>query len=82
MTRYDFISWDISDARAIAVSQDESYQRYKRAWQKQWDKVKHLICGKGVPSEYDDTGDILIKRGYNGYDCEVLDRLDLDRPAN
>ena len=42
-----------------------------------------MLCGPGVETTYaDENKEEISERGYKGYNCEVLDKLDLERKAN
>ena len=41
-----------------------------------------MICGESVETEYEEDGKTVKKLGYTGYNCKVLERLDLDRQAD
>ena len=42
-----------------------------------------MICGESVQAEYEDEEKQKIKtHGYEGYNCVVLDKLDLEKKAN
>ena len=46
--------------------------------------MKEMICGKGEPTKYkndDPEEGVVDEYGYDGYECEVLDKLDVDRKA-
>ena len=45
--------------------------------------MKEMICGKGESTKYtnDDPEQGVKELGFEGYDCEVLEVLDVDRKA-